>query len=440
MIRIGTALLIFFSFITVSAQGQVLNTPRHFVKPNPALVTNTNRGGTIPISTPSQAGQPLATQIDSVFYYGDTSNGNIWVYVPVLDQASGDSLGYYGVSQDGSVYFQNEDTIGPTEFKYINAQNVTIDTMPFDTMYNRIMAIRVSTPTDITSPRLIGADLTIFPISFNATDVLHFAVVPITDAQFGDNNFYPIPQIFGTPLATTTVSASNITVGQLNTIHVNFSKILYSGKKITYPQFAICVYVDGPNFITDTVGYVLDQNLNNLITSSLSIDTDGSLGTTGEPMRTYQLNLDAGNLSIGGTHSPVGGGGGFFINFAQLDPTTGQQTGGGYDGNLMLTTYFSGTSAGVANGTANQYNLEPCYPNPVVSTSAEIPYNLGNSGPATLKVYNAIGEEIATVVNGFQASGPHSATFNVSHLPNGMYYYKLQSGDYSATQSMVVNK
>ena len=118
--------------------------------------------------------------------------------MPVLDQASGDSLGYYGVSQDGLFYYQNEDTIGPTDFGfYPPGSNVVVDTTAFDTMYNRVMALRVNTPTDIKSPRLIGVDVTLFPIALNPTDRIKILVVPVADEQFGDNNYYPIPQIFG---------------------------------------------------------------------------------------------------------------------------------------------------------------------------------------------------------------------------------------------------
>ncbi len=150
-------------------------------------------------------------------------------------------------------------------------------------------------------------------------------------------------------------------------------------------------------------------------------------------MRSYQQNLDDGTV-LGGY---IGGGGNFFVNFAQLDPTTGQLTQSAFDGNLLLTAYFSGASSAVNPNAQMGYGLGEVYPNPV-STTTQINYNLGVSGPVTLEVYNVLGQNVGTLVNSVQGAGAHTATFNAATLPDGMYYYKLQSGEFSATNSMVI--
>ena len=53
----------------------------------------------------------------------------------ILNQLTGDSLGYYGVSQDG-FYYQNEDTIGPLEEQLSQTSSITLEN---DTMYSRII-------------------------------------------------------------------------------------------------------------------------------------------------------------------------------------------------------------------------------------------------------------------------------------------------------------
>lgn len=77
---------------------------------------------------------------------------------------------------------------------------------------------------------------------------------------------------------------------------------------------------------------------------------------------------------------------------------------------------------------ANQFTLRQNYPNPfnpVTSISYTIPATL----PVSLKVYNTLGEEVATLVDETQHIGTHYASFSAGDLPSGIYFYKLQAGD-----------
>jgi hypothetical protein len=108
--------------------------------------------------------------------------------------------------------------------------------------------------------------------------------------------------------------------------------------------------------------------------------------------------------------------------------------------NFIIIAYMSNQLESAVDATGNpQFVLEPCFPNPV-SASTEIDYNLTTAAPVTLTVYNQLGQQVATAVNTVQSAGTHSANFNVGTLPNGMYYYKLQSGEFSATQTMVISR
>jgi hypothetical protein len=397
------------------------------------------------ISVPTGSSPLAVIQTDAVSYFQDTIDGNWWVYAPVFS-AGPDSLGFLRFSP--ILYESIQDSIGPVKIGLGNGQFET----DFDTMYTRVMALRVSVPTDIKSPRLDSASITLLPISMSPRDSIEFWVVPIEDVQFFDQNnnptnYYPIPDLFastsnGTYIAKGSIKASELTVGNLNTVTVNFLHKTLGTRK----QFGICAFVDGPDFVTDTIGYQLDANLQSPPTP-FAIDTDGSIGIlqgidSAVPMRTYKGNLDGGHLILGGGTQPslIGGINSFFVGFSEFDATSGQPTGNIFAGNLVMTTYMSGTStAGVEGQSATENSLAQCYPNPV-NMSTEIPYNLATSGPVSLKVYNSIGEEVATVMNHVEAAGAHSAIFNTNNLPNGIYYYKLQSGDFVATQNMVVNK
>jgi hypothetical protein len=74
--------------------------------------------------------------------------------------------------------------------------------------------------------------------------------------------------------------------------------------------------------------------------------------------------------------------------------------------------------------TPKQTALLGNYPNPF-NPSTKISYVLGASGHVSLKVYNMLGEVVATLVNQAQASGSHVITFNASSLPSGIYIYDL---------------
>ena len=58
----------------------------------------------------------------------------------------------------------------------------------------------------------------------------------------------------------------------------------------------------------------------------------------------------------------------------------------------------------------------------------------------TLKVYDMLGKEIATLVNEKLSPGTYSVEWNASEFPSGVYFYKLQSESYSETKRMILMK
>jgi hypothetical protein len=86
-----------------------------------------------------------------------------------------------------------------------------------------------------------------------------------------------------------------------------------------------------------------------------------------------------------------------------------------------------------------QYTLSQNYPNPF-NPSTKINYSIPKSSVVTLKIYNILGQEVATLVNGYQNTGKYIATFNASQLASGIYFYRLQSGNVSLTKKMILMK
>jgi hypothetical protein len=87
----------------------------------------------------------------------------------------------------------------------------------------------------------------------------------------------------------------------------------------------------------------------------------------------------------------------------------------------------------------NKFNLEQNYPNPF-NPSTKIKYEVVDKSFVTIKVYDVIGREVATLVNGEQSTGTYQVEFNASILPSGVYFYQLKTGNYLETKKMMLLK
>ncbi len=87
----------------------------------------------------------------------------------------------------------------------------------------------------------------------------------------------------------------------------------------------------------------------------------------------------------------------------------------------------------------NSFNLYQNYPNPL-NPNTNIRFELESSGYTTLKVFDALGREVATLVDGIKTQGVHTQQFDASSLSSGVYFYVLESGDFRQTQKMLLIK
>jgi len=86
-----------------------------------------------------------------------------------------------------------------------------------------------------------------------------------------------------------------------------------------------------------------------------------------------------------------------------------------------------------------EYNLEQNYPNPF-NPSTKINYSLQAEGLVTLKVFNILGQEVATLINDFQTAGSHTVNFDASKLSSGIYLYKIDSNGFTQTKKIMLIK
>jgi hypothetical protein len=85
------------------------------------------------------------------------------------------------------------------------------------------------------------------------------------------------------------------------------------------------------------------------------------------------------------------------------------------------------------------FNLAQNYPNPF-NPETSLSYALPVASHVTLTVYNALGQEVAQLVNGEMPAGVHSVSWNASRLASGPYFYRITAGDFVQTRRMILTR
>ncbi len=121
-----------------------------------------------------------------------------------------------------------------------------------------------------------------------------------------------------------------------------------------------------------------------------------------------------------------------------------------YLDNIRFTRSGSAATAGVDSGypalgsehgapAPDHFDLSQNFPNPFNPT-AKISYSLPTEVHVSLKVYNVLGQEVMTLVDGVQSSGYKQVTVDMNKLPSGVYFYRLQAGDFVQMKKMILTR
>ena len=105
---------------------------------------------------------------------------------------------------------------------------------------------------------------------------------------------------------------------------------------------------------------------------------------------------------------------------------------------VVGTKLSVGNNGSVLNPGAD-FRLAQNYPNPFNPTT-NITYVLPKTENVSLKVYDVLGREVATLVNEVKPAGVYTVPFNASNLASGVYFYKLQAGSFVQTKKMMLVK
>jgi len=94
---------------------------------------------------------------------------------------------------------------------------------------------------------------------------------------------------------------------------------------------------------------------------------------------------------------------------------------------------------GSSDGLVTNFALEQNFPNPF-NPSTTIRYSIPISEFVTLKVYDVLGNEVATLVNEEKPVGTYEVEFSSERLSSGIYYYELRAGQFTQTRKMIILK
>ena len=106
-----------------------------------------------------------------------------------------------------------------------------------------------------------------------------------------------------------------------------------------------------------------------------------------------------------------------------------------FDGDLNAFVSINPISLQVPDG----YELKQNYPNPF-NPLTTIEFSIQQAGQVRVDIINVMGQRVATVVNEQMSAGSYYVTFDAKHLPSGIYFYRLTTGDFSAIKKMTLMK
>jgi hypothetical protein len=237
----------------------------------------------------------------------------------------------------------------------------------------------------------------------------------------------PINEYFGLELIP---QVSDAYAGT-DTVTYNAQTKIFADRKIEAVGFKLLSgNVHSLNTFIYYSGYNVDSSFwnwltNGIIDTSLIIDPAGTL--VDDPVLIPSFNSK--NLAVGDSaiyYVAVGYG---FNNSTML-------------ANMQLAQQKYNIITAVKQNTNNipaNYSLNQNYPNPF-NPSTKISYQLPKSGYVTLKVYNALGKEVTTLVKEEKQAGKYSVDFSALGLSSGIYFYSIHSGSYYATRKMIILK
>ena len=128
---------------------------------------------------------------------------------------------------------------------------------------------------------------------------------------------------------------------------------------------------------------------------------------------------------------------GFLLDWFIFDTTSGYGPGESPIPDSLLADSTVTIIAEEKNELPLFYQLAQNYPNPF-NPCTSIEFSLAKSGMVSLSVYNALGQQVTTLVNRWMEKGKHQVMFTAENISSGIYFIKLNSGNFSGVRKMIL--
>jgi hypothetical protein len=265
---------------------------------------------------------------------------------------------------------------------------------------------------------------------------------------FEKNVVYWDPSLADMITTLNTGAVNGVTAWKDQMIIMNTRTAAMFADNTTYPYLilgtnytTVPTFTDSKDLLTTQTAALKTFSLSTVDTSSTALLPDWRLVNVGADFYVYSDWPIPVDLSYTNPTLLTGATGGFPVGDLNWFPTQKAswlaQRAAEYqaiDAQIGITSDVAGQS-----DVPVKFQLDQNYPNPFNPTTT-ISFTLTHAGMTTLKVFNALGQEVATLVNGNTEAGTHKVQFNAAGMASGVYFYKLTSGNFAQVMKMALVK
>jgi hypothetical protein len=349
------------------------------------------------------AGGGLGTDTTKGFYFYKVTDGNLTIhdaqYTPYLNGRSP----YVGavttisgiVTADTSDLPLSAKSTGGTPVWYMQSGNEPASGIWFNGSINSLMTLRKGDSVAVTGT---------IQEQFDVTRIGLITAVQVVTSS----NLLPSPVKLTTGIFSTGAGNGDLNAEPYEGMLVQFDTVTIANANPTYQEYYECTVDDGSGNIM-----VRMDGLNHYSVNPVDSVTEG-------------IKI----LKVGDKFSQLTGIMYYSFNRYKICPRTDSDFG----------TYIPLSVNDKIDGPIpTSYTLSNNYPNPF-NPSTIIEYGLPKEDKVVLKIYNVIGQEVVTLKNEIQRAGRYRVTFNASKLASGVYFYRLQTGNFNQIKKMLLVK